>query len=163
VNRIRKGKAVPALDGGRNLMTPVYAGDAAEWVVRALDAPLADGQVFNAVGGEIICQKRYYQAVAEALGVALRLVAVPSPVFRRHFLRPPQFNWHRPYSCCKAVERLDYAPQATLESMIHETVAHMLAHGLVGDCAEDPSDDRLVELLLRHERELEALLAQKPR
>jgi nucleoside-diphosphate-sugar epimerase len=161
VDRIRRGKVIPAIDGGRNLMTPVYAGDAAEWVVRSLAAPEADGQVFNAVGGEIIPQKRYYQAVADALGASLQLVTVPSPVFRRVFSRPPQFNWHRPYSCQKAVDRLGYAPMATPEEMIRETVEHMLAHNLVRDCVEDPFDDQLVELLLRHEKELEALLREK--
>ena len=45
--------------------------------------------------------------------------------------------------------------------MIAETVEHMLAHDLVGDCTQDPFDDRLVELLLRHEQELEALLKAK--
>ena len=161
VDRIRKGLPVPAIDGGRNLMTPVYAGDAAEWVVRALSSPAAAGQIFNAVGGEIIPQARYYQAIAEALDVDLRLVAVPSHVFRRVFDRPPQFNWHRPYSCAKAVERLGYAPRFTPEMMIAETVAHMLSAGLVRDCSEDPFDDRLVGLLLRHEAELEELLRQK--
>ena len=161
VDRLRKGKVIPAIDGGRNLMTPVYAGDAGEWVVRALENPAADGQVFNAVGGEIVPQKRYYQAVADALGAELCLVTVPSPVFRRHFGRPPQFNWHRPYSCQKAVDLLGHAPQFTVEMMIRETVKHMVENGLDGDCAEDPFDDRLVELLLRHEAELEALFEQK--
>jgi nucleoside-diphosphate-sugar epimerase len=161
VDRIRTGKAIPAIDGGRNLMTPVYAADAAEWVVRALTSPAANGQVFNAVGGEIVPQERYYQAVADALGKELRLVTVPSPVFMRRLARPPQFNWHRPYSCLKAVDLLGYAPQATVESMIRETVEHMIAHGLVRDSAEDPFDDQLVELLLHHERELETLLGQK--
>ena len=45
--------------------------------------------------------------------------------------------------------------------MLRETVEYMMAHGLVRDCAEDPFDDRLVELLLRHEAELDALFAQK--
>ena len=113
------------------------------------------------VGGEIIPQKRYYQAVADALGEPLKLVTVPSPVFRRVFASPPQFNWHRPYSCQKAVERLGYTPQASPERMIGETVEHMLAHDLVGDCAEAPFDDRLVALLQRHEDELESLLREK--
>jgi nucleoside-diphosphate-sugar epimerase len=129
--------------------------------MRALTDPAAAGQVFNAVGGEIAPQKRYYQAIADVLDVELRLVAVPSPVFMRRFSRPPQFNWHRPYSCQKAVELLGYAPQATIESMIRETVEHMIDHDLVGNCAEDPFDDQLVELLLRHEQELEALLGHK--
>jgi nucleoside-diphosphate-sugar epimerase len=161
VDRIRKGKAIPAIDGGRNLMTPVYAGDAAEWVVRSLTTPQADGQVFNAVGGTIITQKRYYQAVASALGRSLELVTVPSPVFRRVFSSPPQFNWHRPYSCQKATDRLGYAPLTGPEQMIRETVEHMLAHDLVRDCAKAPFDDRLVELLQRHESELEELLRKR--
>ncbi|MBN1811277.1 MAG: hypothetical protein JXA14_05530, partial [Anaerolineae bacterium] len=161
VDRIQKGKVVPAIDGGRNLMTPVYAGDAAEWVVRSLTTPEAGGQVFNAVGGTIIPQKRYYQAVAEALGKPLQLVTVPSPVFRRVFDSPPQFNWHRPFSCQKAVDLLGHTPAFSPEEMIRETVEYMLAHDLVRDCDEDPFDDRLVELLLRHEDELEALLRQK--
>jgi hypothetical protein len=45
--------------------------------------------------------------------------------------------------------------------MIAETVEHMLTHDLVGDCAQDSFDDRLVELLLRHEQELETLLKAK--
>jgi nucleoside-diphosphate-sugar epimerase len=163
VDRVRKGLPVPAIDGGRNLMTPVYAGDAAEWIVRALTSPAAAGQVFNAVGGEIIPQARYYRAVADALDTELRLVAVPSHVFCRVFDRPPQFNWHRPYSCAKAVEHLGYSPRFTPEMMIAETVAHMLSQGLVRDCTEDPFDDRLVALLLRHEAELEDLLQQKAR
>ncbi|MBI3948292.1 MAG: NAD-dependent epimerase/dehydratase family protein [Armatimonadetes bacterium] len=161
VDRIRKGKPIPAIDGGRNLMTPVHAADIAEWIARALESPAADGQVFNAVGPEIVCQRRYYEIIAESLGAELRLVAVPSHLFRRHFASPPQFNWHRPYSCAKAVSRLGHAPQFTPEKMLGETVAHMLERGLVRDCSEDPFDDRLVALLLRHEEELGSLLEAK--
>ena len=163
VDRVRNGLPVTAINGGRNLMTPVYAGDAAEWVVRALTSPAAAGQVFNAVSGQIIPQARCYRAVADALDAEVRLVAVPSYVFRRVFDRPPQFNWHRPYSCAKAVERLGCAPRFTPEMMIAETVAHTLSQGLVRDCTEDPLDDRLVAPLLRHEAELEDLLQQKAR
>jgi hypothetical protein len=45
--------------------------------------------------------------------------------------------------------------------MLRQTVEYMLDHDLVGDCAQDPFDDRLVELLLRHEAELDTLFAQK--
>lgn len=163
VDRIRKGKPVPAIDGGRNLVTPVYAGDAAEWVARCLEVPAADGQVFNTVGSEVVCQKEYYESIARTLGVELRLVAVPSHVFRRHFASPPQFNWHRPYSCQKAVSLLGYAPQFNLDDMLQETVQYMLGDGLVRDCAGDPFDDRLVELLQQHEAGLDALFEQKAR
>ncbi|HTV24743.1 MAG TPA: NAD-dependent epimerase/dehydratase family protein [Polyangiaceae bacterium] len=161
VSRIQQGKPVPAIDGGCNLMTPVYAGDVAEWVVRSFDSPAADGQVFNAVGGEIITQRRYYECIARALGTPLALVAVPSAIFRRHFDAPSQFNWHRPYSCEKAVAALGHAPLGTPELMLEETVRYMLDAGLVRDAAEQPFDDALVELLVRHEAELGELLARK--
>lgn len=161
VDRIRQGKVIPAIDGGRNLMTPVYAADIAQWIMRALDNPAADGQVFNAVGGEIVPQKHYYQAIADTLGAPLKLVTVPSLVFRRYFASPPQFNWHRPFSCHKAVELLGYAPRFSVDMMVRETVEYMLANDLVGDCADQPFDDRLVELLQAQEQELGALFETK--
>ncbi|HNQ36067.1 MAG TPA: NAD-dependent epimerase/dehydratase family protein [bacterium] len=161
VDRILKGRPVPAIDGGRNLMTPVYAGDAAEWTLRALERPEAGGQVFNAVGAEIVTQRRYYETVAGRLGRPLRLVSVPSQVFRGRFENPPQFNWHRPYSNRKAVDHLGHAPVFGLEQMLAETIDYMLANGLAEDCGRDPFDDRLTDLLLRQERELDVRLAEK--
>lgn len=161
VDRLRKGKAIPAIDGGRNLMTPVYAVDAAQWVVQSFDRPEADGEIFNAVGGETITQRDYYECIAQVLGVEPKIVAVPSQIFRSHFDAPSQFNWHRPYSCAKAVARLGYRPVGTLRLMLEETVRYMLDHGLVKDCAEQPFDDALVELAMRHEAQLGALLASK--
>lgn len=161
VSRLKKGKAIPAIDGGRNLMTPVHAVDAAEWVVRSFQSQGAEGQIFNAVGGEIITQRRYYECIARALGVELALFPVPSQVFRRHFDAPSQFNWHRAYSCAKAVEVFGYQPLGTPELMLQETVDYMLANGLVKDCSEQPFDDALIELLVSQEAELRALFQAK--
>jgi len=161
VSRLQQGKVIPAIDGGRNLLTPVHAVDAAEWVVRSFADPAADGQIFNAVGGESITMKHYYECIAQVLGVKLELLPVPSQVFRRYFDAPAQFNWHRPYSCAKAVSRLGYAPLGTPAIMIGETVRHMLQSGLVRDCAEHPFDDVLVDMLARHANELGALFEAK--
>ncbi len=161
VDRIRKGKVIPVLDGGRNLMTPVYAGDIAEWVMRAIESPEAGGEIFNAVGGQIITSKRYYETIAKILGVELCIASLPSAVFRRLFPSIPQFNWHRPYSCQKAVKTLKYAPQFTPEMMLRETVEYMIENDLVGNCGEDPFDDELVEMLLGHEAEVKAILEER--
>lgn len=161
VDRIRKGKAIPAIDGGRNVMTPIYALDAARWVVASLDSAKADGEVFNAVGDESVTQRDYYGAIAAILGMELQLVAVPSHVFRRHVAAPSQFNWHRPYSCAKVVAALGPAPSATVRSMLEETVRHMLEHGLVRNCAEHPIDDELVALSQRHETEVGEVLSTR--
>lgn len=47
-------------------------------LIEGHEKPAAGGQIFNAVGVQIITQKRYYELVAQTLGVELRLVAVPS-------------------------------------------------------------------------------------
>jgi nucleoside-diphosphate-sugar epimerase len=161
VDRIMKGKPVPAIDGGRNLMTPVYAVDIASWVMRTFESPVAGGEIFNAVGAETVTQLDYYRAIAAIVGRELEVVAIPSIVFKRHVREPSQFNFHRPYSNAKAVSRLDHRPVGTLRSMLEETVAHMLEHGLVKDCAENPIDDELVALARRHEAELGTLLAKR--
>lgn len=161
VDRIRRGLAVPAIDGGCNLVTPVHAADIARWVLDCVDNPAADGEVFNAVGACTHSQRDYYAAIAQVLGVPLRLHTVPSAVFGRHVATPTQFNWHRPYSSAKVQQLLGVAPAGTLASMMAETVQHMLAHGLVRDCREHPLDDRLIDLLLRHERELGELLTTR--
>lgn len=161
VDRIRKGKVIPVLDGGRNLMTPVYAGDIAEWIMRALEKPETGGEVFNAVGVQIITSKRYFETIANILGIELRIASLPSAIFRRLFPSIPQYNWHRPYSCQKAVNALGYAPQFTPEMMLRETVEYMIENDLVGNCGEDPFDDRLVEMLLGHEAQVKAKLEER--
>ncbi len=161
VDRIRKGKVIPVLDGGRNLMTPVYAGDIAEWIMRSVEKSEAGGEVFNAVGGQIITSKRYYETIAKILGVELRIASLPSAIFRRLFPSIPQYNWHRPYSCQKAVKTLGYTPQFTPEMMLRETVEYMIENDLIGNCGEDPFDDGLVEILLCHETEVKGKLEER--
>ncbi len=161
VDRIRKGKPIPAIDGGRNLMTPVYAVDIASWVMHTFESPVAGGEIFNAVGAEMVTQLDYYRTIGAIVGREPQVVAIPSIVFKRHVPQPSQFNFHRPYSNAKAVSRLGHRPVGTLRSMLEETVAHMLEHGLVKDCAESPIDDELVALARRHEEELGQLLAKR--
>jgi nucleoside-diphosphate-sugar epimerase len=161
VDRILKGKAIPAIDGGRNLMTPVYAADIATWVMRIFESPVAGGEIFNAVGSETVTQLDYYRTIASILQRELEVVAIPSLVFKRRIAEPSQFNFHRPYSNAKAVARLDHRPVGTLRSMLEETVQHMLANAMVKDCAEHPIDDELVALAKRHEAELAAALEKR--
>lgn len=160
VDRIRRGKPVPAIDGGRNLMTPVHARDAAEWIRRSLDFSGGAG-LFNACGPEIITQRRYYETVAEALGVALSLRHVPAAVFARHFDSPAQYAYHRPYSNRKITELTGYGAACGPRAMMAETVDFMVSGGLVRNSDEDPFDDELVALLERQERELDAFFAER--
>ena len=162
LHRLRKGLALPAIDGGRNLLTPVHSADVADCVLRCIDAPAAAGEIFNAVGGEVVTQREYYEAAARSLGVQARLVAIPSAVFARVHATPSAFNWHLIYSGEKAAALLGHQPRATLQTMMDETVRHLLIDGRVRDSAEQPIDDELVAAAEEFEKQLSQILRKKP-
>ncbi|HCX86134.1 MAG TPA: hypothetical protein DHV14_13565, partial [Micrococcales bacterium] len=166
VARLRAGRPVAVLDGGRGAITPVWAGDVAAWVQASLTAPRADGEVFNAVGGEITTMRHYLEAIAAHLGVTARLLPVPSTVVRDALGTAAQFAFHRPYSCAKAVRLLGHEPAGTLASMVAETVDAMPVRRLGVDTdlppellAADAAEDAIAEVVDRQARELAVVLA----
>jgi nucleoside-diphosphate-sugar epimerase len=161
VDRILKGKPIPAIDGGRNLMTPVYSKDIAEWIFLALENDAAAGNIFNACGNEIVTQKYYYETIGKVLGKTVEIQHVPSSIFKKCFSTPSHLNFHRPYSNRKITELTKYSSATTLEKMINETVTFMIKNKLVKNSDEDPFDDKLSDLLKKHERELEELFLNK--
>ena len=61
----------------------------------------------------------YYAAIAQVLGVPLRLHTVPSAVFGRHVATPTQFNWHRPYSSAKVQQLLGHKSPIMTQRYAH--------------------------------------------
>lgn len=159
VDRIARGKPIVAIDGGCNLVTPVHALDAAEWIVRSFELRAADGQIFNAVGAEIIALRRYLRSIALALGCELQMLPVSSLVFQQTFDAARQFSYHRPYSSAKAERLLGYRAQSSIEAMMKETVDYMQANNLVQDCSAQPQDDKLVAHLEAHGQQLQRWFA----
>ena len=171
VARLRAGLPVAVLDGGRGVITPVYAGDVATWVRASFALPRADGEVFNAVGGWRVTMRDYVQAIADHLGVPTSITSVPSPIVREALAMPTQFAFHRPYSSAKATTLLGHRPAGTLPSMIAETVAAMPVLDLGSPdglpaalLAANAAENALHELVARQEAELaEVLKATDPR
>lgn len=159
VDRISKGKPITVIDGGCNLVTPVHSSDAAEWIVRSFDNRAADGEVFNAVGKEIVPLRRYLNAIALAVGKPLEIRPIPSRLFQHSFDAARQFSFHRPFSCAKAERVLGYRAQSSIEVMMKETVDFMVANHLVQDSSEQPQDDELVARLERQETDLKQWFA----
>ncbi|UFU02988.1 NAD-dependent epimerase/dehydratase family protein [Ruania suaedae] len=163
VARLRAGLPIAMIDGGRGVTTPVHAADVAAWVLATVDNPAADGEVFNAVGAQITTQWHYYAAIAELLGVPLRAVSVPGAALAQAGIANP-FLFHRPYSCAKAVRVLGRAPEATLGSMLAETIAaipHVLGSPRTPPAltAASAAEDRIVDLAEQHAGEVRDALA----
>jgi nucleoside-diphosphate-sugar epimerase len=159
-DRLRRGLPLPVIDGGRNLMTPAHALDVARCVLATFDNQAADGEVFNAVGGEIVTQRRYLECAAARLGgPAPLLLTLPATLFRRHSDVGSALHFHRPYSHAKAARLLGHTPQSTLETALAELLEHLQAHDLIATAESDARFDHVCSLLLQQRAELDRLLA----
>lgn len=77
IARLRNGQPLQLLGGGHFLQQPILADDLAQTVVSVAGNPRAAGMVFNTAGPDIIESRRYYQLIAEILGVDLAIEEIP--------------------------------------------------------------------------------------
>ena len=74
--------ALPLVDGGHTRMQPVYVGDVAEAVLRALTDPAAAGQVYELGGPRIYSFKELLKLTLAEIGKARLLVPVPGMLLK---------------------------------------------------------------------------------
>ncbi|MGI5131131.1 NAD-dependent epimerase/dehydratase family protein [Pseudonocardia sp. CA-107938] len=81
VDRIARGAEVPVHGDGTSLWTLTHAEDFAQGLVGLLGNPRAVGETFTITGSDVYTWDQIYTIVAEALGVAPRLVHVASELY----------------------------------------------------------------------------------
>ncbi|MCM4078151.1 NAD-dependent epimerase/dehydratase family protein [Paractinoplanes hotanensis] len=81
VDRIARGEEIPVHGDGTSLWTLTHAEDFAQGLVGLLGNPRAIGETFNITGSDVYTWDQIYTIVAEALGVAPRLVHVASEMY----------------------------------------------------------------------------------
>ena len=89
-DRIARGEEIPVHGDGTSLWTLTHAEDFAQGLVGLLGNPRAIGETFNITGADVYTWDQIYTIVAEALGVAPRLVHVASEMFP---LVAPEWFW----------------------------------------------------------------------
>ena len=90
VDRIARGEEIPVHGDGTSLWTLTHAEDFAQGLVGLLGNPRAIGETFNITGADVYTWDQIYTIVAEALGVAPRLVHVASEMYP---LVAPEWFW----------------------------------------------------------------------
>lgn len=81
IAHLKKGTALRLVGGGRFLQHPVYAPDLAKTI---LDIPERDncaGQIFNIANPDVISSRRYYELIAEILGVEVTIEEVETETY----------------------------------------------------------------------------------
>ncbi len=82
INRLRRTEPLRLVNGGSYQQHPIYAPDLAEAILAAPQhAAACAGSIFNISNPEIFPSLRYYEIVAELLGVQLRLESVNETEF----------------------------------------------------------------------------------
>jgi nucleoside-diphosphate-sugar epimerase len=86
--RLNEGSVV-YIARGKYALNTTFVGNIADAVLLAIDSPNAVGEVFNITDGEFVSKRRFFEAVADGLGVKRPRSFPPVPVWLARLLA----NW----------------------------------------------------------------------
>lgn len=121
--RLRRGEPIVLLEGGALLIQPADRRDIARACLAVLVAPATVGRAYNIAGPEAVPTRRYYEILAEALGVPLTVASLPSDVYLKAFPNNAPFARHRAYSLDALARDAAFRPGIPLETSLQETLA----------------------------------------
>ena len=81
VSRMRSGRPIELVGGGRSLSQPLFVDDLVDVLLACVTNSGSVGEVLNVAGPETIEARRYYEIIADALSVPLRALEVPFATF----------------------------------------------------------------------------------
>lgn len=97
IERMRAGEALRLVGGGHFLQQPIFVRDLAELALSVHGCDLANRAIYCSVGPDIIESVRYYEIIAEVLGVELRVEEVSVAQTRAEHPEWQSFLCHRIY------------------------------------------------------------------
>lgn len=154
--RLRRGEPILLLDGGALLIQPVDRADIAAASQAVLKAPATAGQAYNMAGPQAVPTRRYYEIIADILGVELRVACLPSEVYLAAYPERVSFARHRVYSHDKLFRDAGFRPARPLEASLREMWAWLEAHPPAGADAPATETEKALLALLA-ERDARAL------
>lgn len=102
IDRLRAGETLTLVGGGHFLQQPIYAPDLARMLLSCHANPKAAGEVFLAAGPDVVESKRYYQIIAQHLGLNVGFAETSVSDFLESNPDKRSFCTHRVYSMDKA-------------------------------------------------------------
>jgi nucleoside-diphosphate-sugar epimerase len=155
IDRIARGAEVPVHGDGTSLWTLTHAEDFAQGLVGLLGNSRTIGETFNITGDDVFTWDQLYTIVADALGVAPRLVHVPSEFYP---LVAPEWFWsgemvgdlgHSALFDNTKIRRFvpGFAPKLTFERSVRRMLQWRAEHPTTaqGDAQTEAVLDRIVD------------------
>ncbi len=115
IERIKEGKSVRLAGGGYFLQQPIYSEDLAELMLSCIGNKRTYNEIFCAMGPDVIESRKYYEVIAEFLGVELNPEEVSVSECLRDNPELSSFLCHRIYDLSKLKNAGVKVPATTIE------------------------------------------------
>ena len=148
IARLRRGEPTVLLEGGQFLIQPADRRDIGAACLAVIGGPACAGRAYNMAGPQAVTTRRYYEIVAEILGVPLHIASLPASVYLAAFPDRDAFAQHRMYSLDALARDAGFRPSIALEQSLREMVGWLEANPPAGYNAEPTeSETKLLALL----------------
>ncbi len=148
IRKMSTGK-IHYLGGDQRALNTIYIRNLVDAVLLAVENPRAVGQVYNLTDGESVSKRRFFEAVADGMGLTKSKQLLPRPVaagivwlLRKHVVRATragrkpiishaQFKFlllNLDFSIEKAKRELGYKPRYSFDQGMKETIAWYREH-----------------------------------
>lgn len=125
LDHIKAGKEITLIAEGSLLIQPVWNREIADGVNHIAQMESSFGQIFNFTGGQCITMVRYYEIIADLLGVPLRFESIGLQDFVTRNPDKVHYARHKIYNLSHLAALTNYTPNYRVEDAIQETLAWM--------------------------------------
>ena len=126
IERIKGGKPVRLAGGGYFLQQPIYSEDLAELMLSCIGNKKTYNEVFCAMGPDVIESRKYYEIIAEFLGVELNTEEVSVNDCLRENPELRSFLCHRIYDLSKLKDAGVKVPATPIEKGLEMHIKSIL-------------------------------------
>jgi nucleoside-diphosphate-sugar epimerase len=127
IEKMQNGETLRLPGGGHFLQQPINVDEFADIVISVAGNSKAHNTVFNTAGPDIIESWRYYQIVADLLGVELKVEDVPVAQYRDENPEMGYFLCHRIYDLARLKASGLSVPSMPIEDGLRPHVEGLLA------------------------------------
>jgi nucleoside-diphosphate-sugar epimerase len=125
IAHLRAGEPIRLVGGGHFIQHPIYVEDLADIVMRAARSEAARQRIYNVAGPSAIESWRYYQIVADVLGVPLTVEETPVATYLAENPDRAPFLCHRLYDTA-SLHRDGLAPATPIATALERHVASLV-------------------------------------
>jgi len=127
IDKMKAGEPLKLVGGGHFLQQPIFAADLASLILSCAGNPKTHGQVYLTAGPNIIESRRYYEIIAEVLGVEIEVEEVSVDGYLAESPGKRPFMCHRIYDLSKLREHGLAVPSTPIEKGLEEHVKSLLS------------------------------------